>query len=51
MPYVCGGRQHGAEQLCRRADEDPEFVAAATQLATIADRDVLSPVTETPCSP
>jgi hypothetical protein len=33
------------------ASEDPEFVRAATQLATIADREVLSLVTKTPYSP
>lgn len=33
------------------AYEDPEFVQAATQLATIADREVLSLVTKTPYSP
>lgn len=30
---------------------DPEFVRAATQLANIADREVLSLVTKTPYSP
>ena len=33
------------------AYEDPGFVQAAVQLATIADRKVLSLVTETPYSP
>lgn len=33
------------------AYEDPEFVAAAAQLRTIADREVLSLVTKTPYSP
>ena len=33
------------------AYEDPEFAAAAAQLAMIADREVLSLVTKTPYSP
>ena len=33
------------------AYEDPDFVQAATQLAAIADREVLSLVTKTPYSP
>ena len=33
------------------AYEDPEFVQAATQVAAVADREVLSLVTKTPYSP
>jgi len=33
------------------AFEDPEFAAASTALAAIADREVLSLVTKTPYSP
>ena len=33
------------------AAEDPEFVQASAQLATIADREVLSLVAKTPYSP
>ena len=33
------------------AYEDPEFVQAATQVAAVAEREVLSLVTKTPYSP
>ena len=45
-----GGRQHRSGRLCE-AYEDPEFVAAATQIAGVTDREVLSLLDKTPYSP